>query len=171
MVCNVAYPNWQVSLHGPMAWLEATGAVADLLDLRLVRVTTSTTLKHKMHPKLPLRAVTPELPQSSHLELFWRQKRWVAGKIDLKSCLTRALTLHCMYNWCGFGNIIFWIRQRSSNFWYRKILWCFNWNSDQLPKQVNMPMTTSSVALGGSSFPHAQIRWQEKAFHCPKHLV
>ena len=49
------------------------GTVADLLGLCLSLVHKcyiKNTQKHKMHLKLLLRAVTPELPQSSHLEHF-----------------------------------------------------------------------------------------------------
>lgn len=104
-------PKLSNMLHRPMAWLEAAQTVADLLDLSLRLLhkcdNINNTQKHKMHPKLPLRAVTRKLPQSSHLEHFWRQKRWVAGEFDLEHCHMQALTLHCKHNWCGFGNIIF----------------------------------------------------------------
>lgn len=72
MMCSLAYPNWQLLLYRPMAWLEVPEAVADLLDLSLKLVCNwdniRNTQKHKIHPKLPLRVVTPELPQSSHVD-------------------------------------------------------------------------------------------------------
>lgn len=59
------------------------------------------TQKHKMYLKLPLRAVTPELPQSSHLEHFWRQENdWLVNSV---SDLAWSVLLHYIVSTTGVG--------------------------------------------------------------------